>query len=91
VDELHKLREDSRRLRFTLEIDDTPETSRLAPVLEKWQDVLGKIRDSDVFILSFKDEQNSSEIKDVLEQEKSGRRENYEMFLEVAKESPSFG
>jgi CHAD domain-containing protein len=91
VDELHKLREDSRRLRFTLEIDDTPETTRLAPVLERWQDVLDKIRDSDVFILSFKDEQNSSEIKDVLEQEKSGRRENYEMFLEVAKESPSFG
>jgi len=90
VDELHKLREDSRRLRFTLEMDDSPETSKLAPVLEKWQDVLGKIRDSDVFILSFKDEQNSSEMKDVLEQEKSGRRENYEMFLEVAKESPSF-
>jgi CHAD domain-containing protein len=89
LDELHKLREDSRRLRFTLEIDDTPETSNLLPVLETWQDVLGKIRDSDIFITRFQTEKDYPKIKEVLEQEKSGRNENYERFLEIAKESPS--
>lgn len=89
VDELHKLREDSRRLRFTLEIDDTPESSKLLPVLETWQDVLGKIRDSDVFISHFEDEKRPAKIEKVLEQEKSARRENYQRFLEIFKESPS--
>jgi len=89
LDELHKLREDSRRLRFTLEMDDTPETSKLLPVLETWQDVLGKIRDSDIFITQFQGEKDYPKIREVLEQEKSGRNENYERFLEIAKESPS--
>ena len=74
IDELHKLREDSRRLRFTLEIDDTPESTRLLPILETWQDVLGKIRDSDVFISHFEDEKRPTKIGKVLEQEKSGRK-----------------
>ena len=89
IDELHKLREDSRRLRFTLEIDDAPETAKLLPVLETWQDVLGKIRDSDVFISHFEGEKQSAKIGKVLDQEKSARKENYEKFLEIFKESPS--
>lgn len=89
INELHKLREDSRRLRFTLEIDDTPESARLLPVLETWQDVLGKIRDSDVFISYFQDEKQPAKISKVLDQEKSVRKENYEKFLEIFKESPS--
>jgi CHAD domain-containing protein len=88
IDELHKLRENSRKLRFTLEIDDTPESSKLLPVLETWQDVLGKIRDSDVFISHFEDEKQPAKIGKVLEQEKSVRKENYERFLEIFKESP---
>jgi CHAD domain-containing protein len=89
LDELHKLREDSRSLRFTLEMDDSPETSKLLPVLEKWQDVLGEIRDSDIFISRVEDGRFSSKLKEVLEKERSGRQENYEKFLEIAKESPS--
>jgi CHAD domain-containing protein len=89
LDELHKLREDSRSSRFTLEMDDGPETSRLLPVLEKWQDVLGEIRDSDIFISRVEDGKFSSKLKEVLERERSGRQENYERFLEIAKESPS--
>jgi CHAD domain-containing protein len=89
LDELQKLREDSRSLRFTLEMDDSPETSKLLPVLEKWQDVLGEIRDSDIFISRVEDGKFSSKLKEVLEKERSGRQENYEKFLEIAKESPS--
>ena len=89
LDELHKLREDSRSLRFTLEMDDSPETSKLLPVLGKWQNVLGEIRDSDIFISRVEDGKFSSKLKEVLEKERSGRQENYEKFLEIAKESPS--
>jgi CHAD domain-containing protein len=89
LDELHKLREDSRSLRFTLEMDDSPETSKLLPVLEKWQDVLGEIRDSDIFISRVEEGKFSSKLKEILEKEKSGRQENYQKFLEIAKESPS--
>jgi CHAD domain-containing protein len=89
-DELHKLREDSRRLRITLQIDDSPKASKLSPVLETWQDVLGKIRDSDIFITHVKEEKGTPKIREVLEQEKSGRHDNYKKFLEIAKESPSF-
>ena len=88
--ELHKLREDSRRLRFTLELDDTPQTSKLVPVLETWQDVLGKIRDSDIFVSRFKHEKSAPKMAQVIGQEKSERDENYEKFLEIAKESPKF-
>jgi CHAD domain-containing protein len=88
IDELHKLREDSRRLRFTLEMDDTPESSKLLPVLETWQDVLGRIRDSDVFISHFEDENQPAKIGKVIELEKTVRKENYEKFLEIFKESP---
>ena len=89
IDELHKLREDSRRLRFTLEIDDAPETAKLLPVLETWHEVLGKIRDSDVFISHFDDEKQPAKIGKVLERERFARKENYEKFLEIFKESPS--
>jgi len=89
LDELHKLREDSRSLRFTLEMDDSPETSKLLPVLEKWQEVLGEIRDSDIFISRVEDGKFSSKLKEVLEKERSGRQENYEKFLEIFRESPS--
>jgi CHAD domain-containing protein len=89
LDGLHRLREDSRSLRFTLEMDDSPETSKLLPVLAKWQDVLGEIRDSDIFISRVEDGEFSSKLKEVLEKERSGRQENYEKFLEIAKESPS--
>lgn len=88
--ELHKLREDSRKLRFTLEIDDSNENSKLLPVLTTWQDVLGKIRDSDVFISRFEHERAGSKFEKVLEEERAGRKDGYERFLEIAKESPSF-
>ena len=90
TNEIHRLREDSRRLRFTLEMDQTDETSKLLPALESWQEVLGNIRDSDIFISHFRDEKDPSMIKEVVDREKSGRKENFEKFLEIAKESPTF-
>jgi len=88
IDQLHKLREDSRRLRYTLEIDDHAKSSKLLPVVEMWQDILGKIRDADIFITSVSREKTSPTLKEVLDREQASRKENYAKFLEIAKESP---
>lgn len=88
LDQLHKLREDSRQLRYTLEIDENAKSSKLLSIVEAWQDVLGKIRDSDIFVMSTSNNKTSPKIKEVLEREKETRKENYEKFLEIAKESP---
>jgi CHAD domain-containing protein len=88
--ELHQLREDSRRLRYVLELDKSKETSEPLKILESWQDVLGAIHDSDIFIEHFDKGKVSTEIKTLIEPEVSARNENYQKFLAIAKESPSF-
>jgi len=88
LNQLHKLREDSRRLRYTLEIDDHAKSSKLLPIVETWQEILGKIRDADVFISRVNKEKSNPKLKEVLERETAFRKENYEKFLEIAKESP---
>ena len=88
--ELHKLREDSRRLRYVLELDSGPSTSKLLTVLESWQEVLGRIHDSDILILHFENEKDTPKIGKLLERETSSRNDNYEKFRSIARESPSF-
>jgi CHAD domain-containing protein len=87
-DELHQLREDSRRLRYTLELD--PSSSSNLQILESWQEVLGAIHDSDIFMTHFEKTKDSEKIGSLLERETSGRNDNYEKFCAMAKESPNF-
>jgi CHAD domain-containing protein len=88
--ELHELREDSRKLRYTLELEDSTSASKLLTVLESWQEVLGLIHDADIFIMHFEEENDSPKLRPYLEREISGRNENYEKFRTIARESPSF-
>jgi CHAD domain-containing protein len=88
--ELHELREDSRKLRYTLELENSPGASKLLTILEAWQEVLGVIHDTDIFIMHFEEENDSPNIKPFLEREISGRNENYEKFRAIARETPSF-
>jgi CHAD domain-containing protein len=88
--ELHELREDSRKLRYTLELENTSSASKLLTVLEAWQEVLGVIHDTDIFIMHFEAENDSPSMEPFLEREISGRNENYEKFRAIARESPSF-
>jgi CHAD domain-containing protein len=89
LNQLHKLREDSRRLRYTLEIDDNPDTTKLSTTVGAWQDILGKIRDSDIFISHLNKAKTTPKISEVLDQEKASRKENFSKFLEISKESPA--
>ena len=85
--QLHKLRENSRRLRYTLEIDNQPKSSKLVRIVDAWHDVLGKIRDADIFISSLEDRKSTPKTMEVLEIERKGRKANYEKFLEISRES----
>ncbi len=89
-EELHRLREDSRRLRYTLELDDSQESEKIK-VLESWQDVLGAIHDTDIFTAYFKGASKKAEkIGDLVARETKSREDNYERFRSVARETPSF-
>jgi len=89
-EELHRLREDSRRLRYTLELDDSQESDKIK-VLESWQDVLGAIHDTDIFTAYFEGaKKKAGNIGALLAREMKSRDDNYERFRSVAKETPSF-
>lgn len=83
-EELHILREDSRRLRYILDLDKGKNDGEQQAVLVSWQDILGEIHDSDIFIQYFKRAQKSPGIKSLLDHERAIRNRNYEKFLSLA-------
>ena len=89
---LHQLREEARTLRYTLELDDNSFASDFVPILESWQEMLGNIHDSDIFIMHFEKANRrgsgSIVVTDVLASEKRLRKQNYERFSSLAKERP---
>ncbi len=84
-DELHKLREDARRLRYTLELGEKKSAKKQLKILRSWQDVLGDVHDSDIFIQYFEGSENSDE-KSLVEDELVVRNRNYEKFRSLAGE-----
>jgi CHAD domain-containing protein len=88
VDDLHKLRIDSKRLRYALEMAAEEKPSQLLEVLRSWQDVLGSVHDWDVTIEYLKGLKKSPEMNDYLTNETTKRKEHYEKFVELCKERP---
>lgn len=84
-EELHRLREDARRLRYTLELGDKKSHGGQMKVLRSWQDVLGEIHDSDIFIQYFEGSEDAVE-KSLVEDEIVVRNRNYEKFRLLAKD-----
>jgi CHAD domain-containing protein len=79
-DELHRLREDARRLRYTLELDKEDKTLEEAKALKEWQDILGAIHDSDIFIRRLEKMAQTPQISSLLKDEVTLRNRNYEKF-----------
>ncbi len=78
---LHRLREDSRRLRYFLDLGGTPAEKEPMPLLRSWQDVLGLIHDSDIMIDWLSRRRQSTEVQDILRSEVAERNLNYERFV----------
>jgi CHAD domain-containing protein len=80
---LHRLREDSRRLRYVLDLGGTPAEKEPMPLLRSWQDILGLIHDSDIMIDRLRRGRPSAEIQDLLRSEVAERNLNYEKFASM--------
>lgn len=82
--ELHRLREDSRQLRYVLDLAGAADNSAPMHLLRSWQDILGLIHDSDVMINYLQGEKPSPEIQELLRNEVTARNANYERFASMA-------
>ena len=79
-EELHRLREDARMLRYTIDLGGISKDSQAMIVLRSWQDLLGLIHDSDIVIQYLQNQKESPEIRDLLRDEFAERNKNYEKF-----------
>ena len=85
--ELHRLREDSRLFRYTIELAGEKKSSKILPLLRSWQEILGLIHDSDIVIAYLKNEKESPEARDLVRDEVTERNKNYETFSSMAAKS----
>ena len=83
--ELHLLREDVRKLRYILDLGDQKLLENQLETLRAWQDVLGLIHDSDIFIQRVAQLKTSVATGPMLEDEAFVRNRNYEEFRRLAK------
>ncbi len=84
IEELHLLRKTSKRLRYMLEVDSTWEGfSALIDLLRKWQDLLGKIHDSDITIDYLVSLKRSKSVADVLANVRNVRSQEYKEFVSL--------
>lgn len=85
--ELHRLREDSRMLRYTIELVGEDKSSKIVPILTAWQETLGLIHDSDIVIDYLQHEEETPEVRDLMRDEQVERVKNYEVFATMAAKS----
>jgi CHAD domain-containing protein len=88
LEELHGLRKDCKKLRYMLELlpEEDKGVLQMRKTLQRIQDILGAIHDSD-FTIAYLESlgQSSKEIQDTKNTESEGRRLKYEEFLRFCK------
>lgn len=84
IEEIHKLRKDFKKLRYTIELT-TEEADSLKSVkkLKKIQDELGMIHDSDIFLEHLRGMEPAPLLSDVIREEVIGRKKRYQQFVQV--------
>ena len=89
VEELHELRKDCKKIRYMLELldKDNKSAALLRRTLEKVQDFLGSIHDSDATIMYLRSYAPNQEIQEVINKETKQRELQYEKFLLYSKRS----
>jgi len=90
IEELHMLRKDFKKLRYSLELaSNTKTTSFLVKSLKSIQNILGEIHDSDIIIEYLKNVEQNSEFLDIVESEVLERRKKYRAFIAFFKRRKS--
>ena len=89
LEELHELRKDCKKIRYMLELveKDDKNAASLRRILEKVQDILGSIHDSDATIIYLRSFAPNQEIQEVINKETKQRELGYEKFLLYSKRS----
>ena len=89
LEELHELRKDCKKIRYMLELveKDDKNAASLIRILEKVQDILGSIHDSDATIIYLRSFAPNQEIQEVINKETKQRELGYEKFLLYSKRS----
>jgi CHAD domain-containing protein len=81
IEELHALRKDFKKLRYSLElISNKKRTSQTLKNLKDIQDSLGRIHDSDI-IIDYLNSEQSSRYSDIIESEVLERKREYNAFV----------
>lgn len=84
IEELHKLRKDFKKIRYSIELT-TDKTDSLKSIksLKKIQDELGSIHDSDIFLDYLREVEGPHELSETIRNEILERREKYQKFVQV--------
>ena len=87
IEELHMLRKDFKKLRYSLELASYKEkTVQALKNLKEIQDILGEIHDSDIIISYLRSIEQDSKISDILESEVKERKRKYDLFVSTFKQ-----
>ena len=87
IDELHKMRKDFKKLRYTIELSlSNKKTPLHIENLKKIQDRLGEIHDSDIMLDYLKNQKVTNEITDIIKQESLERNLKYKLFVKTFSE-----
>lgn len=88
IDELHALRKNFKKLRYSLELaTDKETTTNILNNLKNIQETLGEIHDKDIIIDYLQNKMQDSRYSDIVKAENLERNEKYHMFVEDMKKS----
>lgn len=91
VDEIHKLRKDFKKIRYSIElIADSTADLKSIKKLKNIQDELGLIHDSDIFLDYLKGVEGPHELSEIIREEIVERRKMYQKFVQVFKSEKSY-
>lgn len=89
INELHMLRKNFKKLRYTLELaSDKKTTHEILQNLKNIQDTLGEIHDSDIIIDYLKNVDSDSKYSETIMVEVSHRSKKYNAFVTAFKKNP---
>lgn len=84
IEELHKLRKDFKKLRYSIELSsDTTRPLKSIKNLKKIQDLLGEIHDCDIMLDYLREIKGPNELSEVIRTEILTRREKFQQFVEL--------
>lgn len=87
IEEIHKLRKNFKKLRYSIELtSDKIDSLKSIKSLKKIQDELGSIHDSDIFLDYLRGVEGPHELAETIREEILERREKYQRFVRVFKD-----